>query len=194
MIIGIGGSGPGSGKDTVAKILKQEAKKDHYRVKIYGFGELIREQIAYGLAVGSNLKYREVLAWMTDRSTKESSRLLQQTWPEVLRAITGNNNCIIDSWKSWAVKELKKAEDNKEKLLIINPSIRRISELSMIQEDFKGTAIYVEREISETMTNHEVESAVKSWAFTLTIKNYGTLDELKKYTRSTWESVKDIVG
>lgn len=190
--VGIGGNGPGAGKDTVATFLVEEARKEGWETQVFGFGDLIRQQLAYGLSRTLDIPVNLVVNWMTDRKTKEISRTSQQEWPVLCRELTGDAEYMIKMWTDWAKNlDVESKGGDPVRQLIINPSIRRENESNMIR-NLGGKVIYINRTGLEESTGHECERAFGPQFCDLILDNSRDPEYLRTKVVQLWHgSIKE---
>lgn len=181
MIIGLAGYAR-SGKDEVAKILVEE-----YGFTRIAFADKIREllfemdppiPVGYGLeahTVGLR-NYVEIHGWEEGKQNKTVRSMLQNVGVGA-RTVFGETFWIYQALSDVA------PQDN-----VVVSDVRFENEANWIQT-FSGQVWKVERPGVEAVNSHISEHALDYYSFEQTLKNEGTLDDLRTLVRQTMDAL-----
>lgn len=166
MIIGISGK-KGSGKNTVADIIKYKIKKKH--IRLVSFAEPIKEILSLLLNVP--------LETLEDRNFKKTrlSAEFDNKTPRELMKIIGTFMRTTVNEDFWINQIMKQIYDNSDTLYVIT-DVRYKNEMNAILKR-GGEIIRVERTNNNTDT-HQSETDLDDVSFEYTIHNNGTIEQL----------------
>lgn len=156
-----------SGKDTTARILKEELESMGYSVVITHYADL--------------LKYicKKFFDWNCKKD-EEGRTLLQMVGTNTIRQQQP------DYWVDF-VKQILRFFPNEWDYVLI-PDARFLNEIESVKEEFKVISVKVERpdyenHLTEEQRNHPSETALDKYKFDYTLINDGTYDGLSLTTK-----------
>lgn len=160
-----------SGKTTISRYLREREVEVGEYIFIFSFASLLKEMI-----LKSGLCSKEEL-W--NKKTDFSRLMMQKIGTDIIR-----DQIDPDFWVKKMKEKIKETKRYEPNSIIIIDDVRYKNEASFIKEFKNSKLIRINRPSINSKSNHRSETEQDEIVVDFTIENIGTLDDLKKISKT----------